>query len=57
MQGLENHQPAHLTPLQQMIAPYALGIEVMWWILWGTTIAYLAMKFIVLPFLRDIRNR
>ena len=52
--GLEKSAPAHLTPPQQALQPYAFGIEALWWIIWAATISYVATRFVILPFFRKI---
>ena len=52
--GLEESEPAHLTPLQQAILPHALEIEAFWWTVWGITFLYIATRYVVVPFFRKI---
>ena len=50
--GLEESDPVSLTPLQQAVQPYALGIEAFWWALWGGVSLYVAIRFLVIPFVQ-----
>lgn len=55
--GLEGNDPAALTPLQQAIQPYALGFEAFYWALWGATLLYVASRYVVVPFLKQMTKR
>lgn len=55
--GLEGNDPASLTPLQQAIQPYALGFEAFYWALWGVTLLYVAGRYVVIPFFKQITQK
>jgi len=50
--GLEGNDVAALTPLQSALAPYVPQIETALWTLWAGTLAFVALKYVILPLFR-----
>ncbi|HEV3245021.1 MAG TPA: hypothetical protein VG102_01550 [Candidatus Paceibacterota bacterium] len=55
LKGLQGSPPVTLTPLQQLLAPLAPQLELLWWVLWSGVLLYLFIYYIVLPFIRKKR--
>ncbi len=49
LKDLQGNDPVSLTPLQQMIAPYTEHILGVLWLMWFSTLAYVSIRYVVIP--------
>jgi len=53
---LEGNDPTRLNDIQQALWPHLSAIQAMWWIFWWGVLAYLFVKFILVPTLSARRD-
>jgi len=53
----ETNDPTHLNEMQRALWPHLSAIETVWWILWWGVLAYLFIKYVLVPRLSKYRNQ
>jgi len=54
---LSQNEPAKLNETQELVLPYLTHVETTYWIAWWGVLAYLVVRFILLPFFRKVTLR
>ncbi|WP_349956537.1 hypothetical protein [Rhizobium sp. ZPR3] len=54
MPGTVGNDPAQLDSLQVFVQSHIAGIETLWWCLWAATLAFVFVRFVIIPRLSGV---